>query len=152
MLMTHSLLQVCCPGLDPGTPSTQPFTQPFTQRPFTPRPQQPFTERPFTERPATQRPPRPRPPLDDRPVNVQNDPNLRLLPHDVCGPGATNRIINGNKTNVFEFPWMARLGYTSSRKRFTAPTTPTTHNDPAARRDCATDDALAPSSDHAMPR
>ncbi|XP_034250616.1 phenoloxidase-activating factor 1-like isoform X2 [Thrips palmi] len=102
--------KVCCPGLDPGTqpltPRPPPTQQPFTQRPFT---QQPFTQQPFTQRP------RPRPPVDDRPVNVQNDPNLRLLPHDVCGPGATNRIINGNKTNVFEFPWMARLGYTSSR-------------------------------------
>ncbi|KAK3909569.1 Melanization protease 1 [Frankliniella fusca] len=108
--------KVCCPGLDPvQTQGGGTFT-PSPPRPTRPTP--PPTESPWNNRPATSRPPS-RPPTqpfddrNDRPVNVEKEPNLRLLPHNVCGPSSSDRIINGNKTNVFDFPWMARLGYTN---------------------------------------
>lgn len=48
--------------------------------------------------------------------DVTNHRNLKLLPDD-CGmlPGR-NRIIGGNKTSLFEFPWMALLSYETGNK------------------------------------
>lgn len=44
--------------------------------------------------------------------------NSDLLPKPgVCGGGSTPRIVNGNKTEIYEYPWMALLEY-SKRKRF----------------------------------
>lgn len=52
------------------------------------------------------------PSLDSlNPPNVTNHPNLRLLEHHACGPINSDRIIGGNKTGLFEFPWMALLAY-----------------------------------------
>lgn len=104
--------QVCCPGLDPTTPP----------RPNSP--QQNFGSGNAGKPPPERPPPPPPTPTGTaasggpgRPANVANEPNLRLLPHDVCGPISSFRIINGKKTVVFEFPWMARLGYKSIREQ-----------------------------------
>ncbi|XP_012285285.1 melanization protease 1-like [Orussus abietinus] len=45
------------------------------------------------------------------PPDVSNHPNLSLLPHDICGPIRQQKIFNGNKTGVFDFPWMALVAY-----------------------------------------
>lgn len=54
-------------------------------------------------------------PLDEvpDPPDVTNHPNLRLLPHDVCGPVTQTKIVGGNKTGVFDFPWMALIAYST---------------------------------------
>lgn len=50
-------------------------------------------------------------------TNLMGHRNLNLLPRD-CGelPGG-NRIIGGNKTALFEFPWMALLSYDTANGR-----------------------------------
>jgi Regulatory CLIP domain of proteinases. len=45
------------------------------------------------------------------PVDVSNHPNLVLLPLNICGPVSGNKIINGKKTSLFQYPWMALIGY-----------------------------------------
>lgn len=45
------------------------------------------------------------------PPDVSNHPNLQLLNHDVCGPVTQQKIFGGNKTGVFDFPWMALIAY-----------------------------------------
>ncbi|XP_046751120.1 uncharacterized protein LOC124414191 [Diprion similis] len=45
------------------------------------------------------------------PPDVTNHPNLRLLDNVRCGPITEPKIFGGNKTTVFEFPWMALIGY-----------------------------------------
>lgn len=45
------------------------------------------------------------------PVIVSSHPNLRLLPLNICGPVSTNKIFNGKKTALFQYPWMALIGY-----------------------------------------
>ncbi|XP_026480263.1 melanization protease 1-like [Ctenocephalides felis] len=45
--------------------------------------------------------------------DVSSHPNLRLLPHRICGASLEDRIVRGNKTGLFEFPWMALLAYRS---------------------------------------
>lgn len=45
------------------------------------------------------------------PPDVSNHPNLGLINEESCGPANTPKIIGGNKTGVFEFPWMALLAY-----------------------------------------
>ncbi|XP_044746566.1 serine protease grass-like [Coccinella septempunctata] len=48
---------------------------------------------------------------DPEAPDVSSHRNLRLLPED-CGRLSTDeRIINGNQTGLFEFPWMALLSY-----------------------------------------
>lgn len=44
------------------------------------------------------------------PPDVTNHPNLRLL-DERCGPIIQQKVIGGNKTGVFEFPWMALIAY-----------------------------------------
>lgn len=44
-------------------------------------------------------------------INAQQHRNIRLLPLSDCGPVSSDRIANGNQTVLYEFPWMARLGY-----------------------------------------
>ncbi|PSN45975.1 Melanization protease 1 [Blattella germanica] len=60
-------------------------------------------------------PPITRPPVSEPgvsgPVDVSNHPNLRLLPLNICGPYTENKILNGKETEVFEYPWMALIGY-----------------------------------------
>lgn len=47
------------------------------------------------------------------PPNVEKHENLKLLPQD-CGPvGITRNIINGKKTDILEFPWMALISFQS---------------------------------------
>lgn len=45
------------------------------------------------------------------PPNVTNHPNLLLLNHDLCGPITEQKIFGGNKTGIFDYPWMALLFY-----------------------------------------
>lgn len=49
------------------------------------------------------------------PPDVSTHPNLRLLNDDDCGPVAQQRIVGGNKTGVFDYPWMALLFYNTGR-------------------------------------
>lgn len=44
--------------------------------------------------------------------DVKNHRNLNLLPLDKCGlESEEDKIIGGNRTGVFEFPWMALISY-----------------------------------------
>ncbi|CAD1478804.1 unnamed protein product, partial [Heterotrigona itama] len=45
------------------------------------------------------------------PADVTNHPNLKLLNHEICGPISQMKIFGGNKTGIFDFPWMALLSY-----------------------------------------
>jgi hypothetical protein len=47
----------------------------------------------------------------EEPVDVSNHPNLVLLPLNICGPVSDNKIINGKKTSLFQYPWMVLIGY-----------------------------------------
>lgn len=49
------------------------------------------------------------------PPDVTQHPNLRLLNHQACGPEVTQRILGGNRTGVFDYPWMALIGYDVGR-------------------------------------
>lgn len=49
------------------------------------------------------------------PPDVTNHPNLRLLDHQNCGPVTQQRVIGGNKTGVFEYPWMALIAYDTGK-------------------------------------
>ncbi|KDR03823.1 Serine protease easter [Zootermopsis nevadensis] len=42
---------------------------------------------------------------------VFNHRNMMLLPLNICGPVSENKIINGNKTALFQYPWMALIAY-----------------------------------------
>lgn len=54
---------------------------------------------------------KPNQPVNLMPPDVSTHRNLNLLP-DNCGlPFNNNRITGGNKTELFEFPWMALLSY-----------------------------------------
>lgn len=44
-------------------------------------------------------------------TNVQSHRNLNLLELRECGPVSSDRIAFGNSTVLYEFPWMALLGY-----------------------------------------
>ncbi|KAK7864781.1 hypothetical protein R5R35_012274 [Gryllus longicercus] len=110
---------VCCTDGVPGQSTTvqrPPHTAPTSSSSFT-RPAPPA--RPSSTRltPApTQRPAPPAPPVPgDAPPDVSAHPNLRLLPEDYCSPQGIDRIVGGNVTDVFAYPWIARLGYLSRR-------------------------------------
>lgn len=45
--------------------------------------------------------------------DVSDHPNLNLLPLNNCGEILEQKLSNGNKTKLFEFPWMALLRYDS---------------------------------------
>lgn len=48
--------------------------------------------------------------------NIKNHRNLNLLPIDKCGlETEEDKIIGGNKTGVFEFPWMALISYQTGK-------------------------------------
>ncbi|XP_046971106.1 CLIP domain-containing serine protease HP8-like isoform X2 [Vanessa cardui] len=50
-----------------------------------------------------------------RPVpNIRYHRNLDLLPRD-CGPIEGERVFGGNRTRLFEMPWMVLLSYDSAR-------------------------------------
>ncbi|XP_022116243.2 CLIP domain-containing serine protease 2 isoform X1 [Pieris rapae] len=50
----------------------------------------------------------------DQPLDVRNHPNLQLLPKD-CGSIEGERIFGGNRTSLFEMPWMVLLSYQTGR-------------------------------------
>ncbi|KAL0100204.1 hypothetical protein PUN28_019554 [Cardiocondyla obscurior] len=52
---------------------------------------------------------------DGNPPDVTNHPNLHLLPHKVCGPIITQRVMGGNSTGIFQYPWMALIAYDTGR-------------------------------------
>lgn len=49
--------------------------------------------------------------------DITSHPNLRLLPTD-CGPIESERIFGGNRTRLFEMPWMVLLSYSSRKPLF----------------------------------
>lgn len=53
--------------------------------------------------------------LDDGIQDVSNHPNLRLLPKD-CGTIDSNRILGGNRTQLYEMPWMVILSYDEGKR------------------------------------
>lgn len=48
------------------------------------------------------------------PVSVENHPNLDLLPIN-CGNIESDRIWGGNRTRLYEMPWMVLLSYNSGK-------------------------------------
>lgn len=52
-----------------------------------------------------------RPADSSTPIDVTNHRNVGLLPSTNCGPLSTDKVSGGNKTNLYEFPWMALLRY-----------------------------------------
>jgi transmembrane serine protease 9 len=50
-------------------------------------------------------------PTVEEPPDVSSHPNLRLLPLNICGPVSTSKIFNGNRTALFQYPWMALIRY-----------------------------------------
>ncbi|XP_025833724.1 CLIP domain-containing serine protease 2-like isoform X2 [Agrilus planipennis] len=63
---------------------------------------------------------RDQPVTDNRidPPDVTNHRNINLVNSDLCGPmNQFDRILNGNKTSLFDFPWMALLSYQIGRIR-----------------------------------
>ncbi|KAH9636615.1 hypothetical protein HF086_003433 [Spodoptera exigua] len=54
--------------------------------------------------------------LDNKngPIFVDGHPNLRLLPLQ-CGNIESDRIWGGNRTRLFEMPWMVLLSYDSGK-------------------------------------
>ncbi|XP_045502390.1 CLIP domain-containing serine protease 2-like [Colias croceus] len=50
----------------------------------------------------------------DQIPDVRNHRNLRLLPRD-CGSIESERIFGGNRTSLFEMPWMVLLSYKTGR-------------------------------------
>lgn len=46
--------------------------------------------------------------------DVTEHTNLNLFDLRTCGPVSFDRIANGNHTDIFEYPWMAILGYHNS--------------------------------------
>ncbi|XP_015591055.1 melanization protease 1 isoform X2 [Cephus cinctus] len=57
-----------------------------------------------------------RPTVIPDPPDVTKHPNLRLLNNDICGPVTQQKIFGGNKTGVFDFPWMALIAYNTGAK------------------------------------
>ena len=63
------------------------------------------TPSPTTEQPATGIPP-----------DVSNHPNLGLVNADTCGPSTAEKVVGGNQTNIFDYPWMALIDYDSGKQ------------------------------------
>ncbi|CAK1550567.1 unnamed protein product [Leptosia nina] len=72
------------------------------------------TWKPYTRRPIVEVNNRGETNSVDQPPNVSNHPNLRLLPEN-CGSIENDRIFGGNRTSLFEMPWMVLLSYQSGR-------------------------------------
>jgi len=49
------------------------------------------------------------------PPDVTNHSNLRLLDHVRCGPVTQVKVVGGNKTGIFQYPWMALIAYDTGR-------------------------------------
>lgn len=50
------------------------------------------------------------------PPDVTNHPNLPLLDHNLCGPVSQEKIFGGNRTRIFDFPWMVLLAYNTGKQ------------------------------------
>ncbi|XP_049780411.1 CLIP domain-containing serine protease HP8-like [Schistocerca gregaria] len=57
-------------------------------------------------------------PISEQPNDVSLHPRVGLLPFSECGHAENDRIIGGNETGLFEFPWMALLGYKTRDNKF----------------------------------
>ncbi|XP_071650285.1 serine protease ea-like [Temnothorax longispinosus] len=55
------------------------------------------------------------PDTDPGPPDVTNHPKLRLLDHVACGPINQQKVVGGNKTGIFQYPWMALIAYDTGR-------------------------------------
>lgn len=54
--------------------------------------------------------------------DVTKHENFKLLPHDVCGPINTDqRIFYGQRTGMFDYPWMALVVHRVQQKYITFP-------------------------------
>ncbi|KAF2905341.1 hypothetical protein ILUMI_00843 [Ignelater luminosus] len=53
--------------------------------------------------------------------DVTQHPNWNLLEHENCGISMTDRIIGGTNASLGQFPWLARIGYTSDDQRSASP-------------------------------
>lgn len=49
------------------------------------------------------------------PKDVSRHPAVRELLPEVCGVFTEEKITRGNNASLFEFPWMALLGYVTSK-------------------------------------
>lgn len=63
---------------------------------------------------AVQQPVTPSTPIETPTDEIANHPSLRFLDLKTCGPISSDRIAHGNETVLYEFPWMALLGYEDS--------------------------------------
>ncbi|KAG4079962.1 hypothetical protein HA402_006274 [Bradysia odoriphaga] len=87
-----------------------------TEVSITPTPFQPITPSQVTPTENQPSPSTSGPDLDlgsrsDLPDDASDHPNLNLLPLTNCGDILEQKLSNGNKTDLFEFPWMALLRY-----------------------------------------
>ncbi|KAJ8723966.1 hypothetical protein PYW07_007946 [Mythimna separata] len=90
---------VCCVSLD-YTDTERPSTHTFTLAPDDSDNVEAYTR-------AT-------PQSQNGPIGVETHPNLNLLPMQ-CGNIDSDRIFGGNRTQLFEMPWMVLLSYDSAR-------------------------------------
>ncbi|XP_015439901.1 PREDICTED: serine protease easter-like [Dufourea novaeangliae] len=74
---------------------------------------------PTTEEPTQSPPTVPNPQGIPNPPDVLNHPNRLLVNEDVCGPSTTEKIIGGNKTGVFDYPWMVLIEAYNPRRDIT---------------------------------
>ncbi|XP_063985534.1 CLIP domain-containing serine protease B4-like isoform X2 [Diachasmimorpha longicaudata] len=90
--------KVCCPSQMSllNSPESSSGTTPVT-------PVMPVTTAATISAPR-QDPPDPLP-------DVTTHRNLRLLDQNICGPVTEEKIIGGDKTGVFDYPWMALIAY-----------------------------------------
>lgn len=96
--------------------TTEPTVTPYTPVPFQPSPPTngPSVEQTTSTTAQSNASTTNGPNLNSRdglPDDASDHPNLNLLPLDHCGDILEQKLSNGNKTNLFEFPWMALLRY-----------------------------------------
>lgn len=88
---------VCC--VSSGN-TERPATQTFVLGPVSGEDVEPFTRATLENK--------------NGPIGVESHPNLGLLPMQ-CGSIESDRINGGNRTQLFEMPWMVLLSYDSAR-------------------------------------
>lgn len=58
--------------------------------------------------------------IPNDPPDITNHNNFNLLPMATCGPLPNDdKILGGDNTSLYEFPWMALIAYETSKKLFT---------------------------------